>query len=136
MQDFQEDDVSETIPQVSIPVHRRRSHKTPELNDTYTDVKHALSILNDDVDECDLYGKLLAKKLRQYTDLDRQELMYEIDGLLLKKKRQLSNLHNNSQPTSPINAYSSLSIQSNSFSPSMCIPLFPKQEFSGSHDHN
>lgn len=38
-------------------------------------------------DDCDLYGRLLANKLRKYSDNERQEIMYEIDGLLLKRRR-------------------------------------------------
>uniref|UniRef100_A0A8D9F6E7 MADF domain-containing protein n=1 Tax=Cacopsylla melanoneura TaxID=428564 RepID=A0A8D9F6E7_9HEMI len=37
----------------------------------------------EDDDECDLYGKLIAKKLRKYPDNMRDKIMYQIDGLLL-----------------------------------------------------
>ncbi|GBP28981.1 hypothetical protein EVAR_83881_1 [Eumeta japonica] len=85
--------------EINIPVVRRRSRNPPELQEASNEMKRAFSSLNsvlsskqqkiDSEDDCDLYGKLLAKRLRQFTDLEKQELMYEIDGLLLKK-RQLS----------------------------------------------
>lgn len=34
-------------------------------------------------DECDLYAKLLAKKLRKYPEEVRMKLMYSIDGLMI-----------------------------------------------------
>lgn len=36
-------------------------------------------------DECDLYGKLLAKKIRRYREEDRYQLMFEIDQLIHSK---------------------------------------------------
>ncbi|KAF9407287.1 hypothetical protein HW555_012644 [Spodoptera exigua] len=41
-------------------------------------------------DDCDLYGRLLANKLRKYSDNERQDIMYDIDGLLLKRRRNTS----------------------------------------------
>lgn len=35
-------------------------------------------------DECDLYAKLLAKKLRRYPDDVRLKLMYSIDGIMVE----------------------------------------------------
>lgn len=93
---------------------KRRCHQSPELRETNTQVKNALSTLNkvlteksknDAEDDCDLYAKLLAKKLRQYPLIDRQEVMYEIDGLLLKKSVSLNrqanpfNQRDNSTPS-------------------------------------
>lgn len=37
------------------------------------------------MDDCDLYGQLLAKKLKNYRTYERHLLMHEIDGLLLQK---------------------------------------------------
>ncbi|KAG7300743.1 hypothetical protein JYU34_015069 [Plutella xylostella] len=92
--------------EINIPVIRRRSRNPPELQEASNEMKRAFSSLNsvlsskkqkiDSEDDCDLYGKLLAKRLRQFTDLEKQELMYEIDGLLLKK-RQLSSRQNSSR---------------------------------------
>lgn len=41
-------------------------------------------------DECDLYGDLLAKKLRRYNEDEREEIMLEIDSMLLKRKKKKS----------------------------------------------
>lgn len=38
-------------------------------------------------DECELYGQLLAQKLRKLSENERIELMYEIDGLVVKSLR-------------------------------------------------
>lgn len=35
-------------------------------------------------DDCDIYAKLLANKLRRYDGYERLKIMYEIDGLLLR----------------------------------------------------
>lgn len=44
----------------------------------------------EDEDECDLYAKLLAKRIRELPKRERQITMYEIDGLLIKKIQQRS----------------------------------------------
>ncbi|CAG5040406.1 unnamed protein product [Parnassius apollo] len=71
---------------VSIPVQKRRSTKLPELAETNAKIKSTLSTLNDiltvkrnrcgkvEEDDCDLYGRLLAKALREFSAIDRLEL--------------------------------------------------------------
>lgn len=54
---------------------------------------------NECEDDCELYCRLLARKLKQYTITDRQELMYEIDGLLIKKNRMSTTRHYVSSPS-------------------------------------
>lgn len=54
----------------------------------------------DKEDECDLYGKLLSKKLKRLPEGEREEVMYEIDGLLLQKIRS-RNINNNSWYADP-----------------------------------
>lgn len=39
---------------------------------------------NDEEDECDLYGRLIAKKLRKLPESQRERMMYEIQGLFMK----------------------------------------------------
>ncbi|CAG5003953.1 unnamed protein product [Parnassius apollo] len=67
---------------IKIPIQRRRCRNPPELEETNKEMKKAFSTLNselykqqtkDSEDNCDLYGKLLAKKLRQFTDIEKQE---------------------------------------------------------------
>jgi len=55
----------------------------------------------EDEDECDVYAKLLAKKLRKYPGRMRDQLMYKIDGFLL------DNLYPDEQPSSANSYYSS-----------------------------
>lgn len=38
-------------------------------------------------DECDLYGMLLAKRMRKMPEEERILAMYEIDGLLIRRKQ-------------------------------------------------
>ncbi|GBP82688.1 hypothetical protein EVAR_27014_1 [Eumeta japonica] len=73
-------------PAMAVP-STRRPLLSLRSNAVEADVRVLLSSKQqkiDSEDDCDLYGKLLAKRLRQFTDLEKQELMYEIDGLLLK----------------------------------------------------
>ncbi|XP_053623245.1 uncharacterized protein LOC128682527 [Plodia interpunctella] len=70
-QQLQESKISS---QVSIPTHKRLG--VPQKRED---------------DDCDLYGRLLAKMLREFSEIDRLELRHEIDGLIIKKKRLLSN---------------------------------------------
>jgi hypothetical protein len=37
-----------------------------------------------DDDECDLFGKLMAKKLRKIAQPKRDQLMYELEGIILR----------------------------------------------------
>lgn len=85
---------------IKIPVQRRRSVKPPELEKADKEMSKAFNTLNQAIlnkdqqnkieDDCDLYGRLLANKLRKYSDNERQEIMYDIDGLLLKRRRNCS----------------------------------------------
>jgi hypothetical protein len=45
-----------------------------------------------DDDECDLYGKLIAKRLRRIPESEREQLMYEIDGLFLRNNKRYQSL--------------------------------------------
>uniref|UniRef100_A0A2A4IZX1 MADF domain-containing protein n=1 Tax=Heliothis virescens TaxID=7102 RepID=A0A2A4IZX1_HELVI len=47
-------------------------------------------------DDCDLYGRLMAKRLRQFSETERQEIMYELDGLLLSRCTGNNEIVNNS----------------------------------------
>lgn len=50
-------------------------------------------------DDCDLYGRLLAKAMRNFNEIDRLELRHEIDGLIIKKKRSLFKCHYIASPS-------------------------------------
>ena len=45
---------------------------------------------NQEEDDCDLYGKLIAKKLRKLPEPQRERLMYEIQGLFVKMSQSSS----------------------------------------------
>lgn len=42
-------------------------------------------------DDCDLYAKLLATKLRKFPEYEREEIMLEIDSMLIKRRRGRQN---------------------------------------------
>lgn len=71
----------------------QRRGKSPEPEKTGNQTKDAVNILNNIIskrshdvtdDEYDLFGKILAKKLRKLPEHERTLLMYEIDGLFIK----------------------------------------------------
>ncbi|XP_023947478.2 uncharacterized protein LOC112052579 [Bicyclus anynana] len=51
-----------------------------------------------DDDECDLYAKLLAKKMRELPKVERHLMMYEIDGLFVQKIKRRSFMHRSPSP--------------------------------------
>ncbi|KAG8181760.1 hypothetical protein JTE90_018068 [Oedothorax gibbosus] len=55
-----------------------------QMNATFATLNDVLS-KRKEPDDCDLYGQLLASKLRQYTMRERHIIMHEIDSLLLNK---------------------------------------------------
>lgn len=75
---------------------KRKSNLTTDLEDVQetmtgviTTITRIIKELHKDVDqeedEFDLYGKLLAKKLRLFSQRESQEVMYDIDGLVLNR---------------------------------------------------
>lgn len=54
-----------------------------KINESFDTLNHVLKKKREDEDECDVYAKLLAKKLRKYPKRMRDQLMYKIDGFLL-----------------------------------------------------
>lgn len=74
---------------------QRRRRNPPELNEAGKNIKDAVSTLNKVLqkkepqeDDCDRYGKILANKLRKLSEDERLLMMYEIDGLFIKKMRK------------------------------------------------
>lgn len=72
-----------------------------KINETFETLNHVLKQKKEDEDECDVYAKLLAKKLRKYPERMRDQLMYKIDGFLL------DNPYPDQQPSSAYSYYSS-----------------------------
>ncbi|XP_022113224.2 uncharacterized protein LOC110991862 isoform X2 [Pieris rapae] len=71
---------------------RRRQHQDmaeQQMASAFSQLTNALSHRSSEVvkedDECDLYAKLLAKKIRELPKDDRRLLMYEIDGLCIRR---------------------------------------------------
>ncbi|CAF4891370.1 unnamed protein product [Pieris macdunnoughi] len=50
-------------------------------------------------DDCDLYAKLLAIKLRELSTDERKIMMYQIDGLFINRISQKSNERHNTIPS-------------------------------------
>lgn len=89
----------------------RRRKNPPELVEAGKYVKEAITTLNTvlgkhsrphEEDDCDLYGKMLAKKLRKLPEVERLHYMYEIDGLFL---RQLNRAQNHVYASTPTRYY-------------------------------
>lgn len=72
-----------------------------KINESFDTLNYVLTKKKEDEDECDVYAKLLAKKLRKYPGRMRDQLMYKIDGFLL------DNPYPDEQPSSAYSYYSS-----------------------------
>lgn len=90
---------------------QRRFVCNPELPAAGKQMKEAFSTLSNVIyarsenmahkeEECDLYGKLLATKLRKLPEHERQEAMYEIHGVMLEKLRSKSTNMTGNRPFS------------------------------------
>ncbi|XP_059046765.1 uncharacterized protein LOC131842239 [Achroia grisella] len=56
-------------------------------------------LCHEDEDDCVLYGKLLAMKLRHFSQIERQKLMFEIDNLLLNRRLNENSYSSNNSYT-------------------------------------
>ncbi|KAK9879931.1 hypothetical protein WA026_008440 [Henosepilachna vigintioctopunctata] len=80
-------------------VQKRRSKNPPELQEASKHVSAALNTLNKVLqsknnkednnhdDESNLFGKLMAKQLKDFPKEERDEIMYEIHGLIMQRRR-------------------------------------------------
>lgn len=88
-------DLSQT--QYRLPITLRRRDNPTELEEAVKQVKRALSTLENCInnskeeDECDLYGKIFAKKLRKLPDNEREIFMYEINGMFVNRLLHCNN---------------------------------------------
>lgn len=82
-------------------VQKRRSQNPPELQEASKHMNVAFSTLNrvlqskkhqedKENDDAGLFCQLLAKQLRDFPKEERDELMYEIHGLIINKRRRSS----------------------------------------------
>ncbi|KAL4083102.1 hypothetical protein QTP88_028432 [Uroleucon formosanum] len=79
----------------------RTNDAQKKINESFDTLNHVLKKKKEDEDECKVYAKLLAKKLRKYPERMRDQLMYKIDGFLL------DNPYPDEQPSSAYSYYSS-----------------------------
>lgn len=133
----------EEVPQQKRKVVKRQSSTPPEVQEASRQMKSAFSTLNtilnnkknETEDECDLFGKLLAKKLKKFSEIERQELMYEIDTMMINKlrysERATSSLSTHSAHSN-FSSSSSTTLQSHhpSFQKLYTVPFFPGNQTS------
>ncbi|KAF5305546.1 hypothetical protein FQA39_LY01637 [Lamprigera yunnana] len=89
-----------------VPVLKRRAKDPPELAEAGREMSNAFSTLNKVLnkkvatqdDECELYGRLLAIKLKKNPENEQEEIMLEIDNMIMNRRRNKQNKHNNSYP--------------------------------------
>lgn len=72
-----------------------------KINESFETLNYALKVKKVEEDECDVYAKLLAKRLRKYPERLRDKIMYKIDGFIL------DNPYPDERPTSASSYYSS-----------------------------
>jgi len=129
------------------PTIRRRG-APPELQEAGNQMKEAFDMLKnaitkrasdkEDDDEYDLFGKMLAKKIRKLPENEREVFMYEIEGMYIKKLRNMNyfSSHSNASSTAerfdtPSTDYSNPTYQSrpssslSSYS-EMTYPTYPQ----------
>lgn len=85
-----------STPSLAVEVETNRHHpNVPELQEAGSQIKEAFNMLHNFIsiksndpqeDECDLFARILAKKLRKIPEQERELVMYEIDGMLLNRK--------------------------------------------------
>lgn len=122
-------------------VQKRRSKNPLELQEASKHVSAAFNTLNkvlqsknnkednNDDDDSDLFGKLMAKQLKDFPKEEREEIMYEIHGLIIKRRRayQERMLLHSLSPTIRRNRSSSAQSYSNESLPkrNICSPESP-----------
>lgn len=94
--------------QENILIQRQTSRRrgNPEVEEAWRQMKRAFntleSVLNKkhEDDEYDLYGRILAHKLRKLPENERELFMYDIDGMFVQRYHRLNNpLLSSRQPT-------------------------------------
>ncbi|XP_050424209.1 uncharacterized protein LOC126835579 [Adelges cooleyi] len=87
-----------STPSLPNPTVRRRGNpralegagnRTKEAFDMLKDVIAKRAGDRQDEDEYDLFGRMLAKKIRKLPELERQVFMYEIEGMYIDKLREV-----------------------------------------------
>ncbi|CAH0730231.1 unnamed protein product, partial [Brenthis ino] len=113
--------INEPTPEPSNTLQTNRRRKNPpELIEAGKTMNKALNTLNavlnqksennfaHQEDECDLYGRKLAKKLRKFPEHERVNVMYELDGTIIRLLSRNTS-HRHVTTPSPLSAHSSYS---------------------------
>lgn len=84
------EDADSLTPTIAPPHLRSRAKGCPETAENQMKVAFAtlntfLNRKRKDEDECDLYGRLFAHKLRKLPEHERALFVYEVDGMFLKR---------------------------------------------------
>ncbi|CAH1999220.1 unnamed protein product [Acanthoscelides obtectus] len=83
---------------------KRRTMNPPEFQEASKKMSTAFTALNNalinkergkEEDECDLFCRMLAKQIKEYPRLEREEIMYELHGIMLNKGRCYDRLMHN-----------------------------------------
>jgi hypothetical protein len=94
----------------------RRRRNPPELQHAENQMSQAFNMLQNavsnkratnEVDECDLFGQVIAKKLRKLSADERDLMMYDIQGMFIRR-RHLRNIPHETV-SSPISSHASSS---------------------------
>lgn len=114
---------------------RRRENPPEQLHDAGIQMKEAFTTLRSAInkrsieeDECDLFSRILAKKLRKLPEHERELFMYEIDGMFINRSRNLnppqsnSPTHTSNQPSSSHSDYLVIQMSSQETSSPGIIP--------------
>ncbi|VEN61808.1 unnamed protein product, partial [Callosobruchus maculatus] len=82
-------------PQPSREVHPELQQAQHLMSEAFSSLTNVLNKRQAEEDDCDLYGKLIAKKLRRFSEEERVLVMYEIDGIFLQHYSRSSIDENN-----------------------------------------
>lgn len=85
----------------SIQAQKRRAFNPPELQEASKKMNTALTTLNKaltskqsakEEDECDLFCRMLAKQIKEYPKIEREEIMYELHGIMMNRRRRYNSM--------------------------------------------
>ncbi|CAH0697409.1 unnamed protein product [Spodoptera exigua] len=117
-----------------IQSQKRRAKDPPEMQEANKKMSTAFTALNKalankenikEEDECDLFCKMLAKQIREYPKLEREEIMYELHGVMMNRRRRYNTMQGRSYAvSSPSQIILSRPSTSNSMYPSTPSPIY------------
>lgn len=87
--------------QTIIEKQKRRASSSPEFQEASKKMSTTFIALNNELtkkqsveeeDECDLFCKMLAKQIKEYPKLEREEIMYELHGVMINRRRRYNTM--------------------------------------------